>query len=180
MKRPWFKNKTYGYGWFPATWEGWLITVGFLIAIIGNSLTIKNSEQALTVFLPETVLMVILLLVITYLTGEKPRWIWGGRMTVIYTVFGSPKEADQISEILLEEKLIACANTWKISSQYHWKGQIEHSEEVAAFLKTTNWNYSKAVDRLKTLHSYETPAIIKLSGNANTAYFNWLRSETKP
>lgn len=180
MKRPWFKNKSYGYGWFPATWEGWLITVGFIIAVIGNSLNIKNDQQALTVFLPETILMTVLLLVIAYLTGEKPRWRWGNQMTVIYTVFANPKEADQISEILLEEKLIACANTWKISSQYHWKGQIEHGEEVAAFLKTTSWNYYKAVDRLKTLHSYETPTIIKLRGDANSTYFNWLRSETKP
>lgn len=180
MKRPWFKNKTYGYGWFPATWQGWLTLAIYLVLISVISLSIKDTEQMPLYFLPEVLFLTILLLLIAYLTGEKPRWRWGNQITIIYTVFANPKEADQISEILLQENLIACANTWKISSQYHWKGQIEHSEEVAAFFKTTSWNYSKAIDRLKTLHSYETPAIIKLHGNAIPAYFNWLRSETKP
>jgi hypothetical protein len=33
MTRPWFKPKSYGWGFVPITWEGWLATLA-LIAII--------------------------------------------------------------------------------------------------------------------------------------------------
>ncbi len=26
----WFKAKNYGWGWYPATWQGWLILAGFI------------------------------------------------------------------------------------------------------------------------------------------------------
>ncbi len=31
--RPWFRPKRFGFGWTPATWEGWLVTL-LLVAII--------------------------------------------------------------------------------------------------------------------------------------------------
>lgn len=37
----WFVNKTYGYGWTPATWEGWLVLLIWLIIFIPLTLTIK-------------------------------------------------------------------------------------------------------------------------------------------
>lgn len=32
MARPWFAPKRYGYGAFPATWEGWAATAVFVVA----------------------------------------------------------------------------------------------------------------------------------------------------
>jgi hypothetical protein len=25
--RPWFRKRTVGFGWTPATWQGWLVTI---------------------------------------------------------------------------------------------------------------------------------------------------------
>lgn len=82
MKRPiWFKRKQYGWGWTPATWQGWAILgiyTGALITLIGridSNLEPANGELV-NFFLPLFGLTV-LLLAITYLTGEKPRWQWG-------------------------------------------------------------------------------------------------------
>jgi len=31
IKPLWFKAKQYGWGWYPARWQGWLIVIGFII-----------------------------------------------------------------------------------------------------------------------------------------------------
>jgi hypothetical protein len=30
-RRAWFKPRTFGYGWTPATWEGWAVTVVWIV-----------------------------------------------------------------------------------------------------------------------------------------------------
>jgi hypothetical protein len=76
----WFKRKLYGWGWTPATWQGWLTLVVYLVAVLGFALTIdENSprrEVVFTFLLPIT-LLTITLIRICYKTGEKPRWQWG-------------------------------------------------------------------------------------------------------
>lgn len=78
MKRPvWFKRKTYGWGWTPATWQGWAV----LGIYTGGVLTIfLDSETYADPNPPAFLLLFILtafLLTVTLLTGERPRWQWG-------------------------------------------------------------------------------------------------------
>lgn len=77
----WFKRKLYGWGWTPATREGWLVTIVILLLIIGNVLRVEkqaltDSQAVLQVIVPTFVLVGILIL-ISYLKGEKPKWQWG-------------------------------------------------------------------------------------------------------
>ncbi len=82
MKKLWFRRKMYGWGWYPATWEGWLVVLVYVIAILGFTVAIDETsppcELVFTFFLPIT-LLTITLLHICYATGEKPRWQWGNR-----------------------------------------------------------------------------------------------------
>jgi cellulose synthase/poly-beta-1,6-N-acetylglucosamine synthase-like glycosyltransferase len=58
MKTIWFKNKTYGYGWTPATWQGWGITIVYIIILIICALSVDwNNEK-------EIMLMFVLPLII--------------------------------------------------------------------------------------------------------------------
>jgi hypothetical protein len=34
MSRPWFAPKSFGYGFTPTTWEGWLATVLFMLVVV--------------------------------------------------------------------------------------------------------------------------------------------------
>jgi hypothetical protein len=34
-ERRWFRRRRIGVGWQPASWEGWLITVVMLVAVLG-------------------------------------------------------------------------------------------------------------------------------------------------
>jgi len=76
----WFKRKLFGWGWTPATWQGWLIIFVFIVLILLFAMTIdensSNGEIVFTFILPLT-LLTITLIRICYLKGEKPKWQWG-------------------------------------------------------------------------------------------------------
>jgi len=76
----WFKRKLFGWGWTPVTWQGWAITLGYVLLLILFSLTIDDDspprEIAFTFLLPLSFLT-ILFIRIAYLKGEKPKWMWG-------------------------------------------------------------------------------------------------------
>ena len=76
----WFKRKLYGWGWVPATWQGALVVLGYLVAITLFALTLNEAspmrEIAFTLILP-TMILTTALVGICYKKGEKPRWQWG-------------------------------------------------------------------------------------------------------
>jgi len=76
----WFKRKTYGWGWTPASWQGWLVIALYTTLILLLSFIVPKAstlpEILLTFFLPLSLLS-LLLIYICYKTGEKPRWQWG-------------------------------------------------------------------------------------------------------
>lgn len=77
----WFKRKLYGWGWTPATWQGWLIVGMYILIVIGLAFAINENsslhEVVLTFILP-VVLLTSTLIFTCYKFGEKPKWQWGG------------------------------------------------------------------------------------------------------
>ncbi|HZZ67900.1 MAG TPA: hypothetical protein VFE18_06985 [Phenylobacterium sp.] len=43
--QPWFRAKAYGYGWVPASWQGWLVTVAFMVLIIATSVLFSPADH---------------------------------------------------------------------------------------------------------------------------------------
>lgn len=82
MKRPiWFKAKTYGYGWYPATWQGWLIILIWIALLSLNAWRLMSIDPPPTEntieFAAETLATTAVLVYICYKTGEPLRWRWG-------------------------------------------------------------------------------------------------------
>lgn len=76
----WFKAKLYGWGWDPATRQGWLVILGYIVAVILFALTIDENSPAREIvftFILPTVLLTVALIRICYKKGEKPHWQWG-------------------------------------------------------------------------------------------------------
>jgi hypothetical protein len=80
-KKPWFKAKMYGWGWYPSSWQGWLVLFLFILLNVITFIKIdKNSHSVsdtLIGFVPALFVLCIFLICIAYKTGEKPRWRWG-------------------------------------------------------------------------------------------------------
>ena len=80
----WFKRKLYGWGWVPAKWEGWCVTFIYIFLILGLVMTREkvipsnpdSGSNFLTHALP-IIVLTVLLFIVAYKKGEKPRWQWG-------------------------------------------------------------------------------------------------------
>lgn len=80
-KKPWFSAKAYGWGWYPSTWQGWMMTflmveLTILVALV-SILTGDTARQQLYVMFPFLALIVSTMTMISYRTGEKAKWRWG-------------------------------------------------------------------------------------------------------
>jgi hypothetical protein len=77
----WFKNKTYGFGWVPVTWQGWFTIFIFIIFQFWNFLRLDavshSNSDTLRPFIIETFFATLILIFICYKKGEKPGWHWG-------------------------------------------------------------------------------------------------------
>lgn len=76
----WFKRKVYGWGWVPVTWQGWAVTLLYLVIIIAMAFTIDEQSppnEVMFTFILPLVLLTFSLIAIAYRTGESPRWQWG-------------------------------------------------------------------------------------------------------
>ena len=78
----WFRNKRYGWGWVPATWQGWAVILLYAALAVACGLTIDDSspprEIAFTFVLP-VLLLTVALFRVCRRYGEKPEWRWGGK-----------------------------------------------------------------------------------------------------
>lgn len=76
----WFKRKLFGWGWTPATWQGWLVTVIYVSIVLVIALTVDESITAREMIMPAILLIGLLTLIFIYIAykkGEKPKWQWG-------------------------------------------------------------------------------------------------------
>ena len=88
--------------------------------------------------------------------------------------------ADNITNILLNERLISCSQITEINSSYHWKGKIENSKEYLLQMKTKKELYKLVEKIILENHNYELPEIVGYDINIGyDKFLNWIDSETK-
>jgi periplasmic divalent cation tolerance protein len=99
---------------------------------------------------------------------------------MVYITAANMDEAFQISELLVELQLAACANFYPIRSIYRWNNKMVSDEEFAISLKTKEEHFDRIVDEVKKIHSYEIPCIISypiITGYQ--PYIDWINSSTQ-
>ena len=80
---------------------------------------------------------------------------------LISTTLEKKEDAERIAELLLERRLIACAQiSGPITSLYRWQGQKTQSAEFSLSLKTTPLCVEKIKVLLLREHPYDLPEII--------------------
>lgn len=99
---------------------------------------------------------------------------------MITTTFDNREEANKIIEILLEKRLVSCCQLSSITSSYHWKGEIEHTDELLLQMKTKKRLFKEVERVILENHSYETPQLIAYDiVDGYKGYLDWIEEETK-
>ena len=81
-KKLWFRAKTFGWGWFPISWQGWVVTLLYTFGILAVAFNIPDHASLSDFYMrfaPPFVILTVLLLAICYKTGERPKWRWGNK-----------------------------------------------------------------------------------------------------
>jgi periplasmic divalent cation tolerance protein len=100
----------------------------------------------------------------------------------IYSTHPDLSSARDIAKILLDKKLIACANIIPgMISIYSWNGNVEEINVVVAIFKTSADLFKQCQREIECLHPYSTPCILQIQiAEGNEQYLNWLTQEIKP
>ena|SRR5665213_2201385 len=82
--------------------------------------------------------------------------MYNNKFVELFLTCAGWQEAQSIVDVLLEKKLIACAEFLDIKSRYWWEGKIEEAKEIKLIMQTVMNNFSKIEAEVAKLHSYKT------------------------
>jgi periplasmic divalent cation tolerance protein len=98
------------------------------------------------------------------------------QFVIAFSTFPDVETARKISRELVDSALVACANIIPtVESIYYWKEKTETSAESLAIFKLTAARYSEFESRLRALHPYDVPEVIRLNIAGGSAdYLRWI------
>jgi len=75
----WFKGKKYGYGWYPSTWQGWLMIVVYftVFGFFVRYWLVHVQTMNVWLYLAGVFSLTGILVYISWKKGEPTHWRWG-------------------------------------------------------------------------------------------------------
>lgn len=90
-----------------------------------------------------------------------------------------PDQAASLAHALVQEGLAACVNILPgVTSVYVWEGKVCEEIEATLLVKTTAAAVPALSDRIRALHSYDTPEILVLpvdEAASDPRYVAWVQ-----
>lgn len=106
----------------------------------------------------------------------------GGASEVVLALSTAPdtEHAVRMGRVLVEERLIACANLLPgLTSIYRWEGAVQQEAEVLLLMKTTRARVAALKARLPELHPYAVPELVVAEvADGLAPYCGWVRAQT--
>ena len=98
------------------------------------------------------------------------------KILLALSTFPDAEAARRISNQLVAEKLVACANILpSVESIYRWKDKIESGNETLVLFKLSENRQSAFQEKLRSLHPYEVPEIIFVPVSSGLPeYLRWV------
>ena len=100
---------------------------------------------------------------------------------VVLTSCAAEADAERLARAPVAGRLAAGVNVVPgVRSFYHWKGEIESSEEFLLIVKTSRDLFPALRAEMEKLHAYEVPELLALpvvDGAEN--YLRWLQSNLR-
>lgn len=82
---------------------------------------------------------------------------------LVYVAAANEAQAMQIGNALVVERLAGCVNVIpNMKSIFRWKGGVQQENEAVLIAKTRADKIHDLNERVRSLHSYETPAILAI------------------
>jgi periplasmic divalent cation tolerance protein len=99
---------------------------------------------------------------------------------VVLVTAGDLDTARRLARVLVEERLIACANiVGPIQSIYRWHGAVEEAAEQLLVLKARREDLATLTARIEALHPYDVPEILAIPlTDGAPRYLTWLADAT--
>lgn len=80
----WFKQRLYGWGWVPVSWQGWTTVLIFIMLILANGAYLEYTVRQgvpttndFIIFYSVIIAAIAAIIAIGFKKGEKPNWNWG-------------------------------------------------------------------------------------------------------
>ena len=98
------------------------------------------------------------------------------KYAMVFITAPNKNEAEKISRVLLDKRLIACANIIEnVKSAFWWHDKLESAEEVLLIAKTSASLIKKLIKAVKAVHSYDIPEIIAFPvADGYKPYLKWI------
>ena len=99
---------------------------------------------------------------------------------VVVTTVGTEEQAYLIGRELVARRLAACVNVQPgVRSIYRWQGKVQRDEEHLLIIKAKQATFAQIQERVRELHSYDTPEVIALPITAGSRkYLDWLEASS--
>ncbi|MFC1624515.1 divalent-cation tolerance protein CutA [Candidatus Omnitrophota bacterium] len=96
---------------------------------------------------------------------------------IVFITAPTKKEANKIGKVLLDKRIIACANIIKdVDSYFWWQGKKERATEFLMICKTTKALLKKLIKEVRAIHSYDVPEVIAIPIIAGyRPYLDWIK-----
>lgn len=101
---------------------------------------------------------------------------------IVFSTFANEEDAARVARVLVEERLIACANLLpNARSIYRFEDAVQDEREVVVLMKTRKQDWTALLSRLHELHPYETPECVAVRIAAGAPkYMAWLEEMLAP
>ena len=101
-------------------------------------------------------------------------------ISLVYITTKDKGESQKIAKVLLESRLVACANIFdSVESMYWWKDKIQVEEESVLMTKTRQSLVLQVMEKVRSIHSYEVPCIVSLPlEEVSPDFAAWILNET--
>jgi periplasmic divalent cation tolerance protein len=98
------------------------------------------------------------------------------QFVIAFSTFPDVETARKIARELVENAIVACANIVPgVESIYYWKEKVETSPETLTIFKMTAARYPEFESRLRALHPYDVPEIVRLNiAEGSADYLRWI------
>lgn len=100
--------------------------------------------------------------------------------SLIYITASDRDAALRIARILVESRLVACANILGgATSVYWWEGRVQEGAEAVLIAKAPSDKISAVIAKVQEIHDYSCPCVVSLAiAEGNPAFLDWITAET--